>query len=83
MKNAMNSVLRNSKCSRWGRLTGWLTMTVLTLAGTAIATASEADIKIPDLSTVKFDGLGGISGSMLMYLGILMCAIGSGFGLLH
>ncbi len=83
MKNAMNSVLRNSKCSRWGRLTGWLTMTVLTLAGTAIATASEADIKIPDLSTVKFDGLGGISGSMLMYLGILMCAIGSVFGLLQ
>ena len=33
--------------------------------------AGEADIKIPSLDTVKFAGLGGISGSALMYLGIL------------
>jgi K(+)-stimulated pyrophosphate-energized sodium pump len=58
-------------------------MAAIMLAGTAILSASEADIKIPDLSTVKFDGLGGISGAMLMYLGILMCAIGSVFGLMQ
>ncbi|MFZ2640441.1 MAG: sodium-translocating pyrophosphatase [Verrucomicrobiia bacterium] len=58
-------------------------MATLMLASTAIVSASEADIKIPDLSAVKFDGLGGISGSMLMYLGILMCAIGSVFGVLQ
>ncbi|MFA6561887.1 MAG: sodium-translocating pyrophosphatase [Verrucomicrobiia bacterium] len=58
-------------------------MAVLMLAGAAGAMAGEADIKIPDLSAVKFDGLGGISGSMLMYLGILMCAIGSAFGVLQ
>jgi cation/acetate symporter len=30
--------------------------------------ASESDIVIPDLTTVRFDGLGGVSGVTLMYL---------------
>ena len=45
--------------------------------------AGEADIKIPDLTTVSFDGLGGISGLKLMYFGIFMCAIGAIFGLVQ
>ncbi len=45
--------------------------------------AGEADIKIPDLTHVHFDGLGGISGVTLMYLGILICAIGAAFGLIQ
>jgi K(+)-stimulated pyrophosphate-energized sodium pump len=45
--------------------------------------AGEADIKIPDLTHVRFEGLGGISGEMLMYLGIVMCAIGAVFGLVQ
>ncbi len=45
--------------------------------------ASEADIKIPDLTGVRFAGLGGVSGSTLMYLGILICAIGAIFGLVQ
>src|SRR5215213_4110336 len=45
--------------------------------------ASEADIKIPDLSQVAFNGLGGMSGSVLMYLGIAICAIGAAFGLVQ
>src|SRR6266540_2088488 len=45
--------------------------------------ASEADIKIPDLSKVKFDGLNGVSGLALMYLGILVCAVGAVFGLVQ
>ena len=45
--------------------------------------ASEADIKIPDLNQVAFSGLGGMSGSMLMYLGIAICAIGAAFGLVQ
>jgi K(+)-stimulated pyrophosphate-energized sodium pump len=45
--------------------------------------AGEADINIPDLTHVRFDGLGGISGMALMYLGILMCAIGAAFGLVQ
>jgi K(+)-stimulated pyrophosphate-energized sodium pump len=45
------------------------------------AFAGEADIKIPSLDTVKFAGLGGVSGSMLMYIGILLCGVGALFGL--
>src|SRR5438034_10950835 len=52
-------------------------------AATVTTFASEADINIPELKTVKFDGLGGISGLTLMYLGILICAIGAVFGLLQ
>jgi len=43
--------------------------------------AGEADLKIPGLEQVSFDGLGGMSGLTLMYLGIVMCAIGAVFGL--
>jgi K(+)-stimulated pyrophosphate-energized sodium pump len=51
--------------------------------GVSTAFASEADIKIPSLEDVKFGGLGGISGTTLMYLGILICAIGAVFGLVQ
>ncbi|MGD0206415.1 MAG: sodium-translocating pyrophosphatase [Verrucomicrobiota bacterium] len=45
--------------------------------------AGEADIKIPDLTQVKFDGLGGVSGVMLMYVGIFLCFVGAFFGLVQ
>jgi len=45
--------------------------------------AGEADINIPDLTKVKFDGLGGIAGSTLMYLGIAVCLVGAIFGLVQ
>jgi K(+)-stimulated pyrophosphate-energized sodium pump len=50
-------------------------------AGSAFA--GEADIHIPDLTTVKFAGLGGMSGHMLMMLGIVVCAIGALFGIVQ
>src|ERR1700733_9587993 len=45
--------------------------------------AGEADIKIPDLTGVKFDGLGGVSGASLMYLGLVVCLVGAVFGLVQ
>ena len=45
--------------------------------------ASEADIKIPDLNQVAFNGLGGMSGSNLMYIGLVICVIGAAFGLVQ
>ncbi len=45
--------------------------------------AGEADIKIPDLTFVKFAGLGGVSGATLMYVGILICFVGAIFGLVQ
>ncbi len=45
--------------------------------------AGEADIKIPDLTQVTFDGLGGVSGLTLMYVGIFLCFVGAAFGLVQ
>ena len=42
--------------------------------------AGEADINIPDLSTVKF---GSVSGLHLMYAGLVVCVIGLIFGLIQ
>ncbi len=60
-----------------------LAVLALLCCATATTFAGEADIKIPDLTQVKFDGLGGIRGSALMYLGIVICAIGAAFGLVQ
>ncbi|MDB6122149.1 MAG: Inorganic diphosphatase [Pedosphaera sp.] len=69
--------MRNNKLWFW---------TVLLLAAFGSATssfASESDINIPDLSQVKFNGLGGMSGLTLMYFGIVVCAVGAIFGLVQ
>jgi K(+)-stimulated pyrophosphate-energized sodium pump len=50
---------------------------------TPVLRASEADINIPDLKQVRFEGLGGVSGEMLMYVGIALCFVGAVFGLLQ
>jgi len=64
------------------RLIPWAAAAYLTALASA-ARASEADIKIPDLSKVTFDGLGGMSGISLMYVGIAFCVIGAIFGLIQ
>jgi K(+)-stimulated pyrophosphate-energized sodium pump len=64
----------------------WLLWSLIILAvfGSSLGTlASEADIKIPPLDTVKFAGLAGISGTALMYIGILLCFVGAAFGLVQ
>ena len=61
----------------------WVVLLVAALGSATSAFASEADIHIPDLTQVKFDGLGGIHGSTLMYIGIVICAIGAIFGLVQ
>ncbi|MGC9940841.1 MAG: sodium-translocating pyrophosphatase [Verrucomicrobiota bacterium] len=53
---------------------------VLLLGSTLGLHAGDADIKIPPLNTVTFDGLGGISGVWLMYFGLAVCAVGMVFG---
>ncbi len=58
-------------------------LTLALIGSSPAAFGSEADIKIPDLSQVKFDGLGGVSGHTLMLLGIVICAIGALFGIVQ
>ncbi|MBI5691432.1 MAG: sodium-translocating pyrophosphatase [Verrucomicrobia bacterium] len=60
----------------------WVTAALMLTLATALR-ASEADINIPDLTKVSFDGLGGMSGPTLMYLGIALCVIGAIFGLIQ
>jgi K(+)-stimulated pyrophosphate-energized sodium pump len=62
--------------TRWGAA-------ALALSFNSVLRASEADIHIPDLTKVSFDGLGGVSGITLMYAGIALCFIGAVFGLLQ
>src|SRR6185369_11537206 len=61
----------------------WVCLLFITVIGTTGVYASEADIHVPDLTQVKFAGLGGMSGSMLMYLGIVICFIGAIFGVVQ
>ena len=61
----------------------WLILLSLLVPAATGVYASEADIHIPSLETVRFAGLNGISGVSLMYFGILMCAIGAIFGLVQ
>jgi K(+)-stimulated pyrophosphate-energized sodium pump len=70
-----------SMWSRWG-LGVFVVLAVLGFgAGTALA--SEADLKLPDLGTVNFPALGGISGEHLMWIGIAVCFLGLGFGMIQ
>jgi K(+)-stimulated pyrophosphate-energized sodium pump len=59
---------------------GALALFTLSTSG---AFASEADIKIPPLDSVKFAALGGMTGEHLMYAGIFICLIGAIFGLVQ
>ena len=45
--------------------------------------ASEAELKLPDLRSITFPALGGISGFALMMIGILVCVGGLVFGLMQ
>jgi K(+)-stimulated pyrophosphate-energized sodium pump len=61
----------------------WFAALASALVVSPNAFAGEADIHIPDLSGVKFGGLGGVSGVTLMYVGIGICLIGAIFGLVQ
>src|SRR5262249_53072892 len=61
----------------------WGVLILVVFSASFGAFASEADIKIPDLSGVKFAGLGGVSGITLMYVGIVVCALGALFGIMQ
>ncbi len=47
------------------------------------AFAGEADIILPDLSTVQFKVFGGLSGLSIMYFGIIVCFIGLIFSMIQ
>ena len=67
--------------SRWWL--GVFFMVALFSLGAGVAMASEADLKLPELGDVTFSSLGGLSGSHLMLIGIAVCFLGLGFGLIQ
>jgi K(+)-stimulated pyrophosphate-energized sodium pump len=65
------------------RLKQWCTALVLFLASVPVW-AGEADINVPSMSAVTFNVFGTtVSGVMLMYIGLAVCAIGLIFGLIQ
>ena len=56
---------------------------IILLGSTAGLHANDADIKIPPLNNVTFDGLNGVSGLWLMYFGLAVCVVGFVFGLVQ
>jgi len=65
------------------RISTFIAPLLLILISAAGAFGGEADIKIPALDSVKFSGLGGMSGETLMHIGIVICAIGAVFGVVQ
>jgi len=57
-----------------------LAIAAVLLLGDGAAFAGEADIVLPDLTTVVF---GGVKGMHLMYAGLVVCVIGLVFGLIQ
>ncbi len=68
----------NSRVAKQARLLPTLIATLLFGLATP-AFASEADLKLPDLSTVTFAG--GLNGRQLLMFGLLVCVAGLGFGM--
>ena len=54
-------------------------MAIMLFLMVPMAFAGEADIKLPDLSQVSFMG-GALGGMLILNLGLVVCAIGIGFG---
>src|SRR3989449_7287638 len=61
----------------------WIVLLFMSLLASTASYASEADIHVPPLNDVKFNGLGGMAGTTLMYWGIVICFIGAIFGLVQ
>jgi K(+)-stimulated pyrophosphate-energized sodium pump len=66
--------------SRSKRNWGLIVLSLL-MAGVAQSWAGEADLNLPDLRTVSFPSLGGLSGFSLMMGGLGVCLVGLVFGL--
>lgn len=56
-------------------------LTVALVGASSAAYGSEANLKLPDLRTVSFPALGGMTGYNLMLVGIVVCVLAALFGI--
>lgn len=69
---------------RMGQWATWVMLIALIIGAAGPALAGEADINLPDLSAISFNILGiSVSGLLLLYIGLGVCAIGLIFGLIQ
>ena len=81
MLKALDGWFRKATPGAWKAALALLTV-AMSLQGPALA--SEADIRIPkEFYAHSFEGLGGIQGTLLLYVGIGVCLLGVGFALLQ
>lgn len=66
----------------WAAVPRWLSALAVLLAA-APARASEADLVLPDFSTVTFPYLGGLRGDQILLVGVLVSLGGLAFGFLQ
>src|SRR5256714_5437465 len=78
-----SAYLRPVYIMKYNKYRFWVLLGIMTLAACSGVYASEADINIPPLNTVSFNGLWGVSGGTLMYLGLGICLLGAAFGLVQ
>jgi len=76
----MLSKARRLKLSTIARMLAFCAIPLFILLFAAVANASEAELKIPDLGTVSFMGM---SGHNLLVGGLVICLLGMGFGFMQ
>ncbi|NLH48519.1 MAG: sodium-translocating pyrophosphatase [Myxococcales bacterium] len=67
--------------SPWARRLAATAILLVLLLAANLALASEADLIVPDLSSQTF--MGGIPGSTLLWIGLIICFLGIGFGMMQ
>ena len=76
----MASRAHRLKLSTIARTLAFCAIPLFVLLFAAVADASEAELKIPDLGTVTFLGM---SGHNLLVAGLVICVLGMGFGFMQ
>jgi K(+)-stimulated pyrophosphate-energized sodium pump len=75
--------LEMSFTKRFNRMFALCVFGFILFLSVSSAFAGEADIKLPDLTTVQFSAFGGMSGLSIMYFGLFICLVGLLFAIVQ
>src|SRR5687768_16959277 len=74
--NVEHTRVQKRSITKW--FAACIAATVVFLLSPSTALASEAELKVPDLGSQQFLGM---PGDTLLMIGLLVCALGLGFGM--